>query len=278
MPSKSRKKIKGQARKAKAKAAAAAAASSNNPEPEQIYTPINNCNHIVPCNSSLGDEALVKSFVVSFFNSFLSECSGDYNIVAINAATRALKNTHNKFPEAMNNKNNRDSMKNTIIATGVERLVENFFSNEFHDTSLFTVGCAVALMLFDSYDPSSPIPTGTFDDRDAKDYLTNIDVMNGCQRSLVKFFMKRVPCNCLDEMYAQLKITTPKMGDCINCHKRIERSKQHICTGCKRVMYCSKACQLAHVPSHKDECKRWQNGDYNAYNRKGLKQILGQTN
>ena len=220
----------------------------------------------------------MKSFVVSFFNSFLSECSGDYNIVAINAATRALKNTHNKFPEAMNNKNNRDSMKNTIIATGVERLVENFFSNEFHDTSLFTVGCAVALMLFDSYDPSSPIPTGTFDDRDAKDYLTNIDVMNGCQRSLVKFFMKRVPCNCLDEMYAQLKITTPKMGDCINCHKRIERSKQHICTGCKRVMYCSKACQLAHVPSHKDECKRWQNGDYNAYNRKGLKQILGQTN
>ena len=283
MPSKSRKRNKGQARKAKAKAASAATASSIiNSDVEQLgFTDLsalaNKCHH----NGRLSDSTpdVVHRFITSFFSSFVAECSsGDHfdNTLAITAATLSLRNAYLNYPEAVRNENDRDSIRRIILATGVEKLVGSFFGN--NRLSTVTVGCAVAVMLFDSYDPSSPITLGTFDDRDPKNYLNNIDVMNGCYRSLMKFFIKRVPCNCLDKIYAQLKqLATPKMGDCINCRKRIERSKQYICSGCERVMYCSKACQIAFVPEHKNECKMWKKGKCNAYTSRAEAERIGQT-
>ncbi|KAL4425308.1 hypothetical protein ABPG75_009324 [Micractinium tetrahymenae] len=34
--------------------------------------------------------------------------------------------------------------------------------------------------------------------------------------------------------------------------------KLHQCSGCRRVMYCNRECQLAHWPSHKADCKRYR--------------------
>jgi len=116
-------------------------------------------------------------------------------------------------------------------------------------------------MIIDSYVPSSPIPSGDLDDRDAKVWLRNLDILGGCQRSLVKHFVNSSSCNCLDEIYSQMKSTTPKMGHCFRCKQTKERSELFICTGCERMQYCSKACQLAHVPNHKDLCKQWQKYD-----------------
>jgi len=128
------------------------------------------------------------------------------------------------------------------------------------------LACAVTLMLIDSYDPSSPVSAGTFDARDAKNHLRNMDIISGCTRSLVKYFVKQTPCNCLDELYAEIKSTTPKMGKCWGCKQKKERSELFICTGCERMQYCSKACQIARVPEHKHDCKRVQVGYFNGNN------------
>ena len=117
-------------------------------------------------------------------------------------------------------------------------------------------------MMIDSYAPSSPIPCGSFDEKDAKEWMTNMDVSNGCQRSLVKYFMKQIPCKCLDNLYAKVKSTTPKMAVCPGCQQKKPRKSMFICTACERVQYCSKECQMAHVPRHKENCKRVQAGDY----------------
>ena len=121
-----------------------------------------------------------------------------------------------------------------------------------------STACAATLMFIDSYDPSSPVSAGTLDSRDAKVWLKQGDILNGCKRSLVKYFVSLTPCSCLDELYSQVRSTTPKVSDCMGCRKRTERSKVYICTGCERAMYCSKACQIAHVPRHKRGCKRHQ--------------------
>ena len=76
------------------------------------------------------------------------------------------------------------------------------------------VGFAAALMVVDSYNPSSFVPAGLMDERDASKWLTKVDILNGCQRSLVNFIVKQIPCKCLDELYAQIKSKLPKMGIC----------------------------------------------------------------
>ena len=243
MPSKSRKKIKGQARKAKAKAAAANN-TANNSEPEQLWTRTHFdqqlCTHNNDSMNTL--PGVVKGFVLSFVNSFLDIPGGD-NHAAISAAINEMRKAKETFPEALSNEKNRERTKKAIIATGVE----GFFRNS---ESSLSFGCAVAVISIDDMKDER--------DANAKDYLANFDVMNGCYRSLVKFFMKRVPCKCLDEMYSKLKLLTPKMSDCVSCNQRKKRTELYICTGCERVQYCSKACQTAHVSMHKEHCKRFQ--------------------
>ena len=250
MPSKSRKKIKGQARKAKAKAAAATGWNIR-------YTSADKCHHD-GLISNTTSEGLVESFIISLFKPFLSECkSGDNNMVAIDAATRTLNYAHVKFPDVLNNENNRVSARKSIIATGVGKLVDNYSNGKIACCAI-SLGCAVTVMYIDAYSVSSHTPLGRIDQRDAKTYLRSLDILNGCQRSLVKFFHESIPCNCLDEVYSQLRSTTPKMGKCPGCQQMKDRKSIYVCTGCERVSYCNKACQLAHVPNHKDECKYWQ--------------------
>ena len=168
----------------------------------------------------------------------------------------------------MNNETYRDLAKKCIVSNGVEYLL----GVEGSDNSLsMSLGCAAALMIIDSYAPSTrvemgSIPTypGTIDKRDAQAWLRNMDILNGCTRSLVKFFVNQTPCNCLDGVYAHFK-SKPKVGGCPNCRQTKERKSMFICTGCERVQYCSKACQLASVSKHKKFCKMWQRYDTHGY-------------
>ena len=65
--------------------------------------------------------------------------------------------------------------------------------------------------------------------------------------TLVKFLRKRIPCNCLDELYNEVKSTT-KMGLCCNTKcslpdRRVAQKEMFYCTGCRQVCYCSPGCQ-----------------------------------
>jgi len=254
MPSKSRKKIKGQTRKAKAKAAAAAA-STNTATVSTLDTNNSICNHGGDAHNI---PTLCRQFVATFFACLLSLGKGlTYtNNSLVNTVITALSSTYNNFPETLHNENYRDTVKKNLVSNGAYYLLEE--NEENSSPSRLPLAFAMAVMLIDSYDPSSPVPAGTFDTRDAKNYLRNSDILNGCKRSLVKYFVNKTPCKCLDELYSQVRSTKSKMSSCFNCGQKKQRSNMFICTGCERGMYCSKACQIAHVPEHKDDCKKWQ--------------------
>jgi hypothetical protein len=246
MPSKSRKKIKGQARKAKAKAAAAA----TNVSVQRTLNSNNICPHGFTYDiADVQFSQVCGHFIDTFFKCFFSPNQSSI----MDAVVAGLTDAYSKFPDAVNDDTNRQFVKKNFIYNGTSAIIKGAI-----DSRNMSLGCATALMLIDSYNPSSPVSAGTFDERDAKDYVRNGDILNGCQRSLVKFFMKQIPCNCLDELYSKLRSTTPKMAACPGCRQRKVRKSMYICTGCERITYCSKACQLEHVSIHKEHCKRLQ--------------------
>jgi hypothetical protein len=86
-----------------------------------------------------------------------------------------------------------------------------------------------------------------------------MEVIDGDEHTLVQFFRKQIPCSCLDEKYKEVKSIT-KMGVCCNDDScplpgnMAIRSKMLQCTRCRNVSYCSKECQEADWPKHKQAC------------------------
>jgi hypothetical protein len=83
--------------------------------------------------------------------------------------------------------------------------------------------------------------------------------IRGDDHTLVKFFRRRIPCSCLDEIYEKVKHIT-KMGICYNpkCSipgKELKRSKTMYCSRCLGASYCSRECQEADWKTHKSKCE-----------------------
>jgi hypothetical protein len=71
-------------------------------------------------------------------------------------------------------------------------------------------------------------------------------------RSVVRFFAKRIPCNCLDETKQDFH---KREGMCnySKCHRMVAPSKLRGCVACRKAAkYCSKDCQHADWPSRKE--------------------------
>ena len=81
------------------------------------------------------------------------------------------------------------------------------------------------------------------------------DILEGGERAAVIFFHKRLSCSCLQEKYEQLK-DTPKVGKCMHCEVQKERKQLMLCIRCKFGQYCSKECQVADWPCHKEDCRK----------------------
>jgi len=88
-------------------------------------------------------------------------------------------------------------------------------------------------------------------------YMTYRDLFQGCERSVVRFFCRRITCSCLDEKVVAVH-PQPKTGLCDHCDSRIKQKDLWKCTGCNAFQYCSKKCQKASWPSHKEICKLHQ--------------------
>ena len=278
MPSKSRKKMKGQARKAKAKAAAANNEANNSCQQLRRRHVTNSILSDGTMQSLPNDTPRCKhgfeevysqftqvcgQFINTFFQTFTDNISRMTETwAATKLTTDALSEAYNKFPEAVNIESNREILKKNFISNGVSSLLGTLGPD---NSAVMSHGCVVALLLIDSYHPSSRVPPGCLDQQDPKVWLRHLDIINGCKRSLVKHFVKQISCKCLDELYAQVKSTTVKMGLCFGCKQKKERNTLFICTGCERVQFCSKACQLTFVPKHKDIYKFWQDGTLPPY-------------
>eukprot|EP00986_Skeletonema_menzelii_P006592 scaffold2515_cov142-Skeletonema_menzelii.AAC.2 len=81
------------------------------------------------------------------------------------------------------------------------------------------------------------------------------------KHTLVKYLRKRIPCCCLDEKYDEVKSIT-RTGLCFNLecslpNRMAERSAMLTCARCGDANYCSRKCQKADWPDHKEHCGLW---------------------
>ena len=87
--------------------------------------------------------------------------------------------------------------------------------------------------------------------------LPGSNVMDGNSRDVLKFYHKRLGCQCLKQKYSLARQVLPKMGRCSGCKKPFERRRLLTCSACKSngSLYCSPKCQRADYHNHKDDCE-----------------------
>lgn len=83
---------------------------------------------------------------------------------------------------------------------------------------------------------------------------SNVDL-----HSLVEFLRKRIPCQCLNKKYEEVR-SLPRMGICSNPNctlpdRKAKRSEMFYCGRCRFICYCSTECQKADWSCHKKVCK-----------------------
>ena len=87
------------------------------------------------------------------------------------------------------------------------------------------------------------------------------ELLRGDMKTLVTYYRQRIPCDCLDKKYEEVKSVT-KLGFCCNVacpipDRMVERKKMLYCTQCRETNYCSRECQVAHWPDHKEGCAKY---------------------
>ena len=79
------------------------------------------------------------------------------------------------------------------------------------------------------------------------------DIIGGGERATTKFFVKRIPCSCLNERKQRVK-RQPKTSGCCACNGIKDCKSLMRCSNCLIVQYCSKTCQRADWPNHRGHC------------------------
>ena len=74
------------------------------------------------------------------------------------------------------------------------------------------------------------------------------------KRDALKFYRKRITCECLKKMHLEARKKEPKMGMCHHCREEMERVSLFACGRCMVGQYCSRECQVAQWPAHKQIC------------------------
>jgi uncharacterized paraquat-inducible protein A len=78
-----------------------------------------------------------------------------------------------------------------------------------------------------------------------------------CPQNIIKFFHSRNSCDCLEKIYTHLRKTPKCTTYCMSCNGVFNVREIKDCSRCKIAQYCSRECQLAHWPNHKEYCKRF---------------------
>ena len=76
-------------------------------------------------------------------------------------------------------------------------------------------------------------------------------------RDLIKFFRKRMNCKCLKKIHLEVRKTLPKLGTCRYCNVVKDRGLFMVCSRCMVTQYCSRKCQVAASPQHREACDQY---------------------
>lgn len=77
-----------------------------------------------------------------------------------------------------------------------------------------------------------------------------------CPRSCIRFLHKRNSCDCLEELYRDLKRSMKRRTLCCGCMKSKDVKEVRSCA-CGIYQYCSRQCQLDNYSQHKELCKAY---------------------
>lgn len=170
-------------------------------------------------------------------------------------AAGAIKATYQKHREVWNDVANKELAKAHLLSDGTFFLLCDIPLLDYPGDAgtLISGAIAVGIHSLEIYNGCGH-PTLASDKSEEAEKLKIIDVLEGCERSVLQFYSKRIPCACLDNRYAAAK-SKPKTGVCSHCQQRKQRSKLMVCSRCKFQQYCSKECQMASWQDHKEDCK-----------------------
>ena len=203
-----------------------------------------NCTHGYN-PSSIFQARFCEDFLKIFMEAFYASTRGNSRIDLLNSVTDAYCTAMDgsvMTTNASRNKSNKLCTYPYSLAEGTK-----FILDGKRDAACL---CAVLALL-----------TKNIDADKFGDGQKMLELIDADEHTLVQYFRKQIPCSCLDEKYKQVK-SIPKMGVCYNPEcplpdRRAVRSKMLRCTRCqtsRNVNYCSRECQEANWPAHKNYC------------------------
>ena len=210
-------------------------AKLNQPKPNLNFT-IHQCRHGFPDAATQRHVVLCNIFIDTYIDSRKGKVPDP-----MGAAVEAIRQ---KCPELLTNETDRDSVKAILLAGGADLLKDG------ERDKLFIAFNIEAVLFLENYLENC--------DMTAREFMKCRDAIDGCDRSIIKFYAERMPCECLKKKYAIVKASQPhKMGKCAHCKERKERRQLLLCSGCNRQQYCSMKCQASQWPDHKEKCMNY---------------------
>ena len=152
------------------------------------------------------------------------------------------------------NDDRKKLFKEIMVTSGTAACIEAAKETDLSKVSTvrgtsFHIGMILMIEVRDKYD-------GAYDQRIRNELEMCMNDIIPCPRETVKFFHRRSPCDCLKELYYQLKETTKRTSLCDHCVKIVGIREMSQCQHCKVAQYCSYDCAVAHWQVHKKECKK----------------------
>lgn len=168
------------------------------------------------------------------------------------AAWHALLSVHRERPNTLKDACHREMLKAIFLSN----LTQGFllFCRGGFRGGTKPHALAGAVMAIEDQEVHMGVREGISRDPDKVNFGRR-DIIEGCDKSLVKFLKDRTPCKCMKDVYETMK-SLPKTGICQYCAERKVRTALMFCSSCRVTQYCSKECQALHWPEHCDKCKK----------------------
>jgi len=255
-PSSSRKRNKGKERKAKQQAKKEQNLTANaglfwrrfciGPYTGQKHTE-NECDH--GCDITTDDHP-VTNFMDLFYINLHREFTD---------SGQQLRKIFKSHKQIWNNESYRKAAIDIFTRIGTNLLLSD--SNEeipcgkVQSTYGSTIIIANVIIALEHYDGEDDIDS-VINKRAVGSKWRDLYVAGSTKRDVLKFFRKRTTCKCLKKMHLEARKSTPKMGECWSCDKKMERVSLSVCSQCMIPQYCSRECQVANWPVHKRSCEK----------------------
>lgn len=216
------------------------------------------CNHGCEC-IALEPGHVVSKFVDTFFDVLLihkvrEEVGGQGEIskpkgykMSKSVVNYALRATYDCYEEVWLYKKLRDVAIQILVKMGTNAILAGLDMDLAH-----------AITHLECFHATDRLPFGSM----TKDTVMKFFKLgDGGEREVIRFFAKRISCNCLKEKYSEVKAQQAKTGICSYCRETKDRSALHFCASCNVCSYCSRQCQASDWPDHKASCKMWSGGN-----------------